>query len=92
MLEEYPGQVGEGGAAAKMPQESLLATVRTPDPGKPAAGVAAVEVALHDLFDDRPEKTVRFLEASLIIGQERLEMMEKHPIRNPPCAPDVEED
>ena len=32
---------------------------RTTNPGEPAAGIAAVEVALYDLLDDRPEKTVR---------------------------------
>ena len=33
-------------------------TVRTADPGKPRAGVAAVGVALDDLLDDRPEQPI----------------------------------
>ena len=56
--------------------------VRTPDPGKARVGIAAVEVALDHLFDDRPEIPVLLLEASLILGQEPLEMMEKHPIED----------
>jgi len=47
-------------------KEALLTTVRTPDAGKPAARVAAVEVALNHLLDDRPEVAVVFLEAVLV--------------------------
>jgi hypothetical protein len=46
--------------------------VRTPDPGKARAGVAAVEVTLDDLLDDRSEIPILLLEASPIIGQETL--------------------
>ena len=38
-------------------QRPLLTTVRATDAGKAAAGIAAVEIPLHDLLDDRPEKT-----------------------------------
>jgi len=38
-------------------QRPLLTTVRATDAGEPAAGIAAVEVALHDILDDLPEKT-----------------------------------
>jgi hypothetical protein len=43
--------------------------------GKAATGVAAVEVLLHDLFDDRPEIAVLPLETALILRNEPLEMM-----------------
>jgi len=44
--------------------------------------VSAFEVALHDFLDDRPEITVVPLETALILGQEALEMGEKHPVEN----------
>jgi hypothetical protein len=37
-------------------QEPLLTAVRTADAGKPAARVAAVQIALDHLPDDRPEE------------------------------------
>jgi len=74
---ESPGAAGE-------PNKPLLTAVRTPDPGKAALWVAAVEVALHDLFDDRPGIPVLLLEATLILGQEPVEMMEQHPVENGP--------
>jgi len=45
--------------------------------GKPAAGVAAVKVALYHLLDDRPEKTVLSLKPGLILGQELVKVMEE---------------
>jgi hypothetical protein len=71
------------GAAGKH-EKSLLATVRTADAGKAAARIAAVEVALDDLLDDRTEEAVLLLETSLILGQEPVEMMEQHPIEDGP--------
>jgi hypothetical protein len=59
-------------------------TIRAPDAGKAAARIAAVEVALDDLLDDGPEKAVLPLEAALILCQEALEMMKKHPIEDGP--------
>jgi len=38
-------------------QRLLLPTVGTPDAGEPAARIAAVEIALHEILDDLPEKT-----------------------------------
>ena len=52
--------------------------------GEPAARVAAVEVALHELLDDRPEKPVLPLETTLILRQEPVEMMEEYPVENGP--------
>jgi hypothetical protein len=46
-----PGLAGEH-------QQVFSMTVRTADPGKPRAGVTAVEVALDDLLNDRPEKPI----------------------------------
>jgi len=42
---------------------------------EPAAGIAAVEVALHDVFDDRPEIPILPLETALIFCQEPVEVM-----------------
>jgi hypothetical protein len=39
---------------------------------------------LHDFFDDRSEEPIVLLEAALIPGQETVEVMEQHPIRNSP--------
>jgi len=55
---------------------------RTPDPGKPAAGVAAVEVALDDILDDRTEVAIFALKTPLIFRDKPLEMMKKHPVEN----------
>jgi hypothetical protein len=70
--------------ATREHNEPLLPTVGTPDAGKPAARIAAVEIALDHLLDDRPEKTVLPLETTLIFSQEPVEMMEKHPVEDGP--------
>jgi hypothetical protein len=57
------------GAAGKH-KKPLLPTVGTSDAGEPAAGIAAVEIALDHLLDDRPEVAVLLLKAALILGQE----------------------
>jgi len=73
------------GAAGKH-QESFLATVWTADAGKPAAGVAAIEVALDHLLDDRAEETILLLEPALVFRQEAVEVMEQHPIEDSPLG------
>jgi hypothetical protein len=60
--------------------------VGTADAGKPAARVAAVEAALHDLLDNWAEEAVLLLEAALILGQEPVEIMEQHPIEDSPLG------
>jgi len=69
-------------AAAGKVKEPLLTTVGTPDAGKSASGVAAVKIALHHLLDDGPEVTVLLLEAALILGQERVKIIEQHPVEH----------
>jgi len=71
------------GAAGKH-KKPLLLTVGTPDPGKAAAGIAAVEIALHDLLNDRAEVAVLLLETALILRYEPLEMMEQYPAKDRP--------
>lgn len=78
-------RVKSSGATGKR-QQPLFPTVRTPDPGKPAARVAAVQALLHNLLDDRPEITVLPLEATLILGQEAVEVMEQDPIKDGPLG------
>jgi hypothetical protein len=53
-----------------------------PNPGESATGIAAVEIALDDVLDDRPEETIVPLESALVFGDEPLEMMKKHPVEN----------
>jgi hypothetical protein len=43
-------------------KEPLFPTRSTPDAGKPAARIAAVEVALHHILDDGSEEAVLSLE------------------------------
>lgn len=50
---------------------------RTADPGEPAAGIAAVEKALHDFFDDRTEIAVLPLETVFIFEQVLLAAVEE---------------
>jgi len=69
------------GAAGKH-QKPLLPTVGTADAGKPAARVAAVQIALYDFLDDRPEEAVLLLETALVFGEELVEMMKKHPVED----------
>jgi hypothetical protein len=57
-------------------------TIRTVDPGKARAGVSAVEIAVDDLPDDRPEISVFPLEAPLVLDAEEVEVMEKHSVQD----------
>ena len=59
--------------------------VRAADPGKARARVPAVEIALDDFPDDRPEIPILLLEPALVLPQEPLKIMEKHPIED--CPP-----
>jgi len=44
----------ESACLAGKREEALLPTVWTPDAGKPAHRIAAVEIALDNILDDRP--------------------------------------
>jgi hypothetical protein len=72
---EPPGLAGKH-------QKMLRPAVRTADAGKPAAGIAAVQILLHDILDDRTEIAVRLLETLLVLPDEALKMMEQHPVEN----------
>jgi hypothetical protein len=48
-------------------QQPLLPTVRTPDEGKAAHGIAAIQVLLDDILDYRTEIPILFLEPVLIL-------------------------
>lgn len=76
----------ESTAAAGKHNDPLLATVWTADAGKPAARVAAVQIALDDFFDDGPEGAVLLLEARRILGQEAVEVMKDHPVEDGPLG------
>ncbi len=71
------------GAAGKH-KEVFSPTVGTADAGKPAARIAAVQVALHNLLDNGTEEAVLFLEAMLIFCEEAVEVMKKHSVKGGP--------
>ena len=52
-------------------EEKFSTTVRTANPGKRAAWVAAIQIAFDHLFDDGSEETVLPLESALILREER---------------------
>jgi hypothetical protein len=45
------------------------------NPGESAAGIAAVEILLDHLLDDRPEEAAHLLEAALGLRQEALDFI-----------------
>jgi hypothetical protein len=63
-------------------QQMFTAAIRAADPGEAGTRVAAVEIALDDLLDDRPELAVLLLETALVRCQEPVEVMEQHPIED----------
>lgn len=56
--------------------------VRTADPGEAGARIAAVEIALDDFLEDRPEMSARLLKTALVGCQEAVEATEQHPIED----------
>ena len=56
----------EAAGLARKCQQVFRMAVRAADPGEARARVAAVEVALDDLLDDRPEIPVLLLETALV--------------------------
>jgi len=68
------GRTKSSGAAGKH-QEMFRMAIGTADAGKPAAGIAAVQVALDHLLDDRAEEAVLLLNSSLVLRQEPVEVM-----------------
>ena len=75
------GRAKPSGFAGKH-QKMFCPAARAPDPSKSAAGIAAVEIALDDILDDRPEEAVFPLKTPLLFRDEPLEMMKKHPVEN----------
>jgi hypothetical protein len=61
-------------------QQMLGPAARTPDPGKAAAGVAAIQIALDDVFYDGSEITIVPLEPALVFRDEPFEIMKNHPV------------
>jgi len=72
---EPPGSAGKH-------QEAFRMALGTADARKPAARIAAIEIALDDLLNDRTEIAIRLLEKLLILRQEAPKMMEQHPVEN----------
>ena len=74
---ESPGPAGEH-------DQPFFGAVRTPDAGEARARVAAVKIPLDHVLDDRPEIPKLPLEPVLVLRQEPVEMMEKHPVKDCP--------
>jgi len=55
---------------------------RTADPGKPAAGIAAIKILLDDVFDDGTEIAIVPLESVLVFRDESFKIMKEHPIED----------
>jgi len=75
------GGTKSSGPTGKTKKKFSLAG-RTTNAGKSTFGVAAVKIALHHLFDNRPEESVFPLKAAFILGQELVKIMEEHPIED----------
>ena len=86
IFRSIPPPLGVAGSLrlAEEHHEVFCEAVRATDAGKAAARIAAIEIALHDLLDDRPEKTVLPLEMGLILSREPVEMMRQHPVEDGP--------
>jgi len=65
-------------------KKPVFPTAGAADPSKPAAGVAAVGITLHDLLDDQPKKAILPLETVPVLGEKPVEMMEQHPVEDGP--------
>jgi hypothetical protein len=76
----------ESAAATGEVEEKFRTTVRTANPDKPAAWVAAVQIFFDHLFDDGSEEAVLPLESALILGQELIEVVEQHPVEDSPLG------
>jgi hypothetical protein len=75
------GRTKSPGATGKH-HEALLPTVGTADAGKSATRIPAVEIALDDLLDDRPEEAVLSLEAMLILREESVEIVKENAVED----------
>ena len=59
-----------------------MPTVRAADASKPAARVAAVEVALNHVLDDWPREAVFLPEKLFILRKEPVKIMEEHAVED----------
>jgi hypothetical protein len=62
--------------------EPLFSTVGTPDTGKPAHRIAAVQILLDNILDYRTEIPILLLEQIVIFSKKPLEIIKKYPIKN----------
>jgi len=63
-------------------EKTLFSTTRTPDAGKPAHRIAAVEILLDNILDDGPEISVLLFKTILVFSKKPLEIMKKHPVED----------
>jgi hypothetical protein len=72
---EPPGLVGKH-------QKMFRPAAWAPDPGKPAAGIAAIEIFFDNILDDRPEIPIFPLKTALVFRDESFKIMKEHPIED----------
>jgi len=63
-------------------QELLFPTVRTPDASETTHRVAAVQIPLHHLLDNRTKIAILSLKTVLILQEKSIKVMKKHSIEN----------
>jgi len=59
-------------------QEAFLPTVRTPNPGKPAHRVAAVQILLYHFLNHRTKIAILSLKPGFILKEELPKIMKKY--------------
>jgi len=74
-------QIAKSACLAGKHQQPLFPTVATPDAGKAAHRIAAVEILLDHILDHRTKITILLLEPVLIFLKKPLEIIKKHPVK-----------
>jgi hypothetical protein len=72
----------ESAGFAGKKKKPLFPTIRTPNPGKPAHRIAAIEILLNNILDHGTKETVLPLKPAIVFSEKLLKVMKKHPIKN----------
>jgi hypothetical protein len=62
-------------------QQPLFPAVGTPDAGKAAHRIAAVQILIDNILDDWPKEAVFLLKTILIFSEEPLKIIKEYPIK-----------
>jgi hypothetical protein len=67
----------------KIPRNlQIIPAVRAPDTGKATHRIAAVQILLDNILDNRTEVPVLLLETRLIFPKEPFEIIKEHPVKH----------